>query len=105
MNYSYYEIGGHVVTCDSPSPGVSLPPSTSISRRQMGAPAPLSVVAPSAPAGRNGFYELSLQALLGRSMVGIGSKILLTPDPLPVIDEIVGISLIVVGVTLTATAE
>lgn len=54
MNYAYYEIGGHVVTVEIPSAGITLPPVTSISRTKMSAPADLSSEAASASAGRNG---------------------------------------------------
>ena len=49
-------------------------------------------------------HEVSTQRILGQSMVRTGVAILMVPDPLPLVDEVVGGALVVGGAVLTFTA-
>lgn len=49
-------------------------------------------------------YELSAQSAVGQAMVRTGVAILMVPDPLPLVDEVVGGALVVGGAILTMAA-
>ena len=48
--------------------------------------------------------QLSAQKLVGQAMVRTGAAILIVPDPLPLVDELVGGALVVGGAVLNITA-
>lgn len=46
-------------------------------------------------------FDPSAQQLVGQAMVRTGAAILMVPDPLPLVDEVVGGALVVGGAILT----
>ena len=48
-------------------------------------------------AGGNELQQFSATQMIGRGMAGAGASILLVPDPIPFVDEVIGAGMIVVG--------
>ena len=112
MNYSYFEIGGHIVQCQQHSTSIPSPLSSPSSFR--GAPTALPVAQVQAQrkqkvaGGRKGdrtSMRKESAKFIGGGMVRAGVAILMVPDPLPLVDEIAGIVLITGGAGLVAYGE
>ena len=112
MNYSYFEIGGQIVECQTRSTSIPSPlPSPSSFR---GAPTGLPVAQvqgqrkQKVAGGRKGEQRTIHKEgakLVGGGMIRAGVAILMVPDPLPLVDEIIAVSLIAGGATLVYLAE
>jgi len=48
-------------------------------------------------AGGSELQQFSATQMIGRGMAGAGASILLVPDPIPLVDEVIGVGMIVVG--------
>ena len=112
MNYSYFEIGGQLLECQLHSTSIPSPLSSPSSFR--GAPTTSTVAQVQAQrngkvaGGRKGDHtSVSKQTakMIGSGMIRAGIAILVVPDPLPIVDEVVGIVLIAGGAGLVAYAE
>jgi hypothetical protein len=111
MNYSYFEIGGQLVECQQHSTSIPSPlPSPSSFR---GAPTGRAVAQvqgqrkQKVAGGRKGDLGIGrkMTKTVGTTMIRTGVAILMVPDPLPLVDEIVAVSLIAGGATLVYLAE
>jgi hypothetical protein len=112
MNYSYFEIGGQIVECQTRSTSIPSPLSSPSSFR--GAPTGLPVAQvqgqrkQKVAGGRKGEKRTIHKEgakLVGGGMIRAGVAILMVPDPLPLVDEIIAVSLIAGGATLVYLAE
>ena len=108
---SYFEIGGQLVECQQHSTSIPSPlPSPSMFR---GAPTGRAVAQVQAQrkqkvaGGRKGDRGIGrkMTKTVGTTMIRTGVAILMVPDPLPLVDEIVAVSLIAGGATLVYLAE
>lgn len=112
MNYSYFEIGGHLVECQQRITSIPSPQLSASSFR--GAPTGLPVaqvqgqrkqkVAGGRKADRTSIRKESAK-IVGGGMIRAGVAILMVPDPLPLVDEIAGIALIAGGAGLVYYSE
>jgi hypothetical protein len=112
MNYSYFEIGGQVVECQTRSTSIPSPLSSPSSFR--GAPTGRAVAQVQAQrkqkvaGGRKGEQPNvsdPMMKMIGTGMIRTGVAILMVPDPLPLVDEIVAVALIGGGATLVYLSE
>ena len=109
MSYSYFEIGGQVVECQMHSTSIPSPQPSPSSFR--GAPTDLSVAQvqeqrkQKVAGGRKGDRTIPMAKLIGQGMIRTGVAILMVPDPLPFVDEIVGGILIGGGAVLIYASE
>ena len=111
---SYFEIGGHIVECETTLQS-SLSGDTSRSKprildsfdaRAAYAERPVELVSPNvstpySPAS----HSSQVKTMLGSAMIRTGIAILMVPDPIPLIDEVVGAGLIYGGAYVMSTAE
>jgi len=108
---SFFEIGGNLVECQTRSTSIPSPLSSPSSFR--GAPTTLTVAQvqgqrkPKVAGGRKGEQTESkaFAKMIGSGMIRAGVAILLVPDPLPFVDEIVGGLLIGGGAVMVYYAE
>jgi len=111
---SYFEIGGHIVECQT-TPQSFL--SGSIARSQfrisasfdaraayMERPVELTSSVVSSGSTSKQLIQDPVRRMIGSAMIRTGVAILMVPDPIPVIDEVVGAGLIYGGVYLHTTA-
>jgi hypothetical protein len=63
-----------------------------------------SLLAPGSIQGNLDTLDIRGQQMVGQAMVRTGAAILMVPDPLPLVDEVVGGALVVGGAVLTFTA-
>ena len=112
MNYSYFEIGGQVVECQTRSTSTPSPLSSPSSFR--GAPTGRAVAQVQAQrkqkvaGGRKGEQRTIHKEgakLVGGGMIRAGVAILMVPDPLPLVDEIAAVVLIGAGAGLVYYGE
>jgi len=112
MNYSYFEIGGHLVQCQTRSTSIPSPISSTSSFR--GAPTGLPVAQVQAQrkqkvAGGRKVEKRTIHKegakLVGGGMIRAGVAILMVPDPLPLVDEIAAVALIAGGAGLVYYGE
>jgi len=109
---SFFEIGGHLVECQTRSTSIPSPLSSPSSFR--GAPTALPVAQvqgqrkPKGAGGRKG-EQTSISkegaSLVGGGMIRAGTAILMVPDPLPLVDEIAAVVLIAGGAALVYYGE
>ncbi|MDC0008374.1 hypothetical protein OAE12_01570, partial [bacterium] len=97
MSQSFFEISGEIIACEldeterlygRPSPRIL----SSFIRESSASGATRSttddiIVADNDPHSLESFSKWQM---LGRGMAGAGAAILMTPDPVPVIDEVIG---------------
>jgi len=108
---SFFEIGGNLVECQTRS--TSIPSSLSSPSSFRGAPTTLPAAQvqalqhPKVAGGRKGDQTESKRfaKMIGSGMIRAGVAILLVPDPLPFVDEIVGGLLVGGGAVMVYYAE
>ncbi len=110
---SYFEIGGHIVECSTaPQSSLSVSRTPLIKSRKA---ADSRIVGEDArPSSRTAVlsakysprsHSSQVRTMLGSAMIRTGIAILIVPDPIPLIDEVVGAGLIYGGAYVMSTAE
>jgi len=111
---SYFEIGGHIVECET-TPQSSLSRAIAPSQSRISAsfdaraaymerPVELASSVVSSRSSSKQLIQGPVRRMIGSAMIRTGVAILMVPDPIPVIDEVVGAGLIYGGVYLHTTA-
>lgn len=110
---SYFEIGGHIVEC-SADDNTSHPSSISMvsvaerpERGRNSAKDETSLMSKTSPvlAGKSNSERKDLARMFGGGMIRAGIAILWVPDPIPLVDEVVGAALIGAGSGLIMYSE
>jgi len=108
---SYFEIGGHIVECET-TPQSSLSVSRTPMMQSRKAADSRIVGEEARPSSRtarksdsNQIIKNPYRRMIGSVMIRTGVAILMVPDPLPIIDEVGGAALVYGGIYLHATAE
>lgn len=112
---SYFEIGGHIVECETTSQ-FSLSGVTSRSQPRIAGsfdaraaylerPVERTSSSPSTGSTSKQIIQNPYRRMIGSAMIRTGVAILMVPDPLPIIDEVGGAALVYGGIYLHATAE
>ena len=107
MSSSFFEIAGEVIELEldatervygrpSPTGLSSLLAMDSESPKGLSKPERHHAVA----TGGGDLKQFSKYQMIGRGMAGAGAAILMTPDPLPLVDEVVGAGMVVVGTAM-----
>jgi len=109
---SYFEIGGHIVQCEttlqSPLSGGTtrsqfrIPDSFDV--RAAYAERPVELASPSVSTSTPSKSN-QIKRMIGSTMIRTGVAILLVPDPIPVIDEVLGAGLVYGGAYVMSTAD
>ena len=98
---SYFEITGEIIEChvvDSDAPPRIL---SSYGSMQVSSPQGLKVrKGPAAQGAAGGKREDLANDMIARAMISTGVSILMVPDPLPVVDEVVAVGMIAAGGTM-----
>lgn len=110
---SYFEISGHIVECsadDNTSHPSSLPMVSVAERPERGRnsakdeTSSMSITSPSL-AGKSNSERKDLARMFGGGMIRAGIAILWVPDPIPLVDEVIGAALIGAGSGLIMYSE
>ncbi len=110
---SYFEINGEIISCEDAEDLVSAaPPNLPNSvidaamelheqeMKEMAFDEQYWPLLEEPAASESDLKEFSKFQMIGRGMAGAGAAILMTPDPLPLVDEVVGAGMVVVGTAM-----